>query len=129
LTDQVPKVEVISSEAASAIFFLLTGTVAMAFSAAGAVSSTTIPNSNLSIPDSVLSKLAASVAAVALVEVLASAEASALAMGVILDAEADGGVRSMACIIVTIVHFFCPSAFFFVAEGSSFFCKSFISSG
>jgi hypothetical protein len=30
---------------------------------------------------------------------------------------------------LTILHFFRPSAFFFVAEGSSFFCKSFVSSG
>jgi hypothetical protein len=61
-------------------------------------------------------------------QVSALATASALAMGVILDAEANGGVRSMACMTVTILRFFCPSASFFVAEGSSFFNKSFVSS-
>jgi hypothetical protein len=44
------------------------------------------------------------------------------------DAEAGGGVSSMACITVTILHFFGPTAFF-AAEGSSFFCKSFVSCG
>jgi hypothetical protein len=77
----------------------------MTFYAAAAVSSAAISKSILSIPDSVLSRLAASAAAVASVEVLALAMASALAMGVILDAEADGGIRSMACIIVTILRF------------------------
>ena len=56
-------------------------------------------------PDSVLSMLAASVAVAASAEVLASAAAEASAEGVILDAEADGGVHSMACITVTILRF------------------------
>jgi hypothetical protein len=93
--------------------------MAMTFSTATVVSSVAISESILSIPDSVLSRLAVAASA----EALASAMASALAMGVILDAEADGGVRSMACITVTILRFFCPSAFFFVAEGSSFSVK------
>jgi hypothetical protein len=50
----------------------------------------------------------------------ASAEASALTIGAILDAEANGGVFSMACITLPIHRFFSPSAFF-VAEGYSFF--------
>jgi hypothetical protein len=50
----------------------------------------------------------------------ASAAASTLAVGAILDAEANGGVLSMACITLPILCFFSPSAFF-VAEGSSFF--------
>jgi hypothetical protein len=62
----------------------------MTFSVAAAISSAAISESILSIPDSVLSRLAASSAVAASVEVLASAMASTLAMGVILDAEADG---------------------------------------
>jgi hypothetical protein len=46
--------------------------------------------------------------------------ASTLEVGAILDAEADGGVFSMACIMLPILRFFSPSAFF-VVEGSSFF--------
>jgi hypothetical protein len=88
----------------------------MTSSVATAVTSTAISKSSLSIPESVLSRL------------VASAVASAFTRGVILDAEVDGGVRSMSCNRVTILRFFCPSAFF-VAEGSSFFCKSFVSSG
>jgi hypothetical protein len=72
--------------------------------------------------------LAASVADAASADVFTSAVASALAVGTILDAETDGGVFSMACITLPILRFFSPSAFF-VAEGSSFFYKSFISSG
>jgi hypothetical protein len=64
----------------------------------------------------VLSRLVASAAA-------ASAEVTALAAGVIFDAEAGSGVSSMACIIVIILCFLGPTAFF-VAEGSSFFCKA-----
>jgi hypothetical protein len=97
--------------------------MAMTFSAAAVVSSAAISESILSIPDSVLSRLASSA------EVSASAMASTIVMGVILDAEANCGVCSMACMPVMILRFFCPSVFFFVAEGSSFFCKSFVSSG
>jgi hypothetical protein len=46
-----------------------------------------------------------------------------------LAAEAEGGVRSMACITLTILRFFCPSTFSIAAEGCSFFCKNFVSSG
>ena len=35
----------------------------------------------------------------------------------------------MACITLTILRFFCPSTFYFVAEGCSFFYKNFVSSG
>jgi hypothetical protein len=76
----------------------------------------------------VLSKLAASVAAAALAEMFPSAVASTLAIGVLLDAKADGGVRSIASSTVLILRFLCPSTFF-VVKGSSFFCKSFVSSG
>jgi hypothetical protein len=58
----------------------------------------------------------------------ASAEVSASAASVIFDAEASGGVSSMACITVIILWFLGPSAFF-AADGSSFFCKSFVSCG
>jgi uncharacterized membrane protein len=51
-----------------------------------------------------------------------------LAAGVIFDAEAGGGVSSIACITVTILWFLGPTAFF-VAEGSSFLYKSFVSCG
>jgi hypothetical protein len=77
----------------------------MTFSAVAAVSSAAISESILSIPDSVLSRLAASAVVAASTEVLASAMALALAMGVILDADADGGVCSMAYITVTILRF------------------------
>jgi hypothetical protein len=60
--------------------------------------------------------------------VVASAEAAALTVGVIFDLEAGGGVSSIAYITVTILRFFGPTTFF-VAEGASFFCKSFVSSG
>jgi hypothetical protein len=80
LTGQVPKVEVPFSKAASGIFFPLPGTMAMTFFVAAAASFAAISESILSISDNVLSRLAASA------EVLASAVASALAMGVILDA-------------------------------------------
>jgi hypothetical protein len=83
----------------------------MTFSVVAVVCFAAIPNSNLSIRDSVLSKLAASAAATASAEMSAPTVASALAIGVILDAEADGGVRSMASIIVLILHFFCPFTF------------------
>jgi hypothetical protein len=87
----------------------------MTFSAAAAaISSEGILNSNLSISDSVLSKLAASVVVAASAETFASAVA-----------EADGAVHSMASITVPILRFFCPTTFF-VVEGLSFFCKSFV---
>jgi hypothetical protein len=35
----------------------------------------------------------------------------------------------MACITLTILRFFCPSTFSIAAEGCSFFCKNFVSSG
>jgi hypothetical protein len=59
--------------------------------AAIAVSSTTISDISLSIPDIVVASFAAS--------------ASALAATTILLAEAEGGVRSMACITLTILCF------------------------
>jgi hypothetical protein len=66
----------------------------MTFSAAAAASSAAISERSLSIPDSVLSRLAA------------SAVASAFAIDAILDAEANGGVRSMAGLTLTILRFF-----------------------
>jgi hypothetical protein len=58
----------------------------------------------------------------------ASTAATTSVAGVIFDAEAGGGVSSIACITVTILRFFGPTTFF-PAEGSSFFCKSFVSCG
>jgi hypothetical protein len=43
--------------------------------------------------------------------VVASTEVAASAVGVIFDAEAGGGVSSMACITVTILRVFGPTAF------------------
>jgi hypothetical protein len=76
----------------------------MISSVATAVSSAAISRSTLSIADNVLSRLVASEAA-------ASVELSASAAGVIFDAEAGGGVSSMACITVIILRFLGPSAF------------------
>jgi hypothetical protein len=92
----------------------------MTCSAATTVSSIGISNSSLSIPDNVLSKLAASAAAAASADMFASAAASVLTVGAILDAEADGGVFSIACITLPILCFFSPSVFF-LADGSPFF--------
>jgi hypothetical protein len=100
----------------------------MTYSAAVDVSSVGISSINLSIPDKVASRLAASMAAAAWVDVFASAVASALVVGTILVAETGGGVFSIAYITLPILGFFSPSAFF-VAECSSFFYKSFVSSG
>jgi hypothetical protein len=47
------------------------------------------------------------------------ASASALATVTILAADAEGGVRSMACTTLIILRFFCPSTFSFAAEGCS----------
>jgi hypothetical protein len=58
----------------------------------------------------------------------ASTEAATSAAGVIFYAEVGGGVSSIACITVIFLRLFGPTAFF-AAEGSSFFCKSFISYG
>jgi hypothetical protein len=66
----------------------------------------------------------ASVAAASEVEASAGAASAAAVFG----AEADGGVSSIASMTVIILHFF-GSAGFLTAEGSFFFCKSFISSG
>jgi hypothetical protein len=90
----------------------------MLSSAATSVSSATIFDISLSIPDVVVASFAA----------LAAASALALAAVLILLAEAKGGVRSMAYITLTIHRFFCPSAFSFAADGCSFFCKNFDSS-
>jgi hypothetical protein len=110
LATQMPKVK---------IFLFRRSTVAMLSSAATTISSATIFDISLSIPYIGVASFAAS----------ATASASALAAVTILAAEAEGSVRSMACITLTILHFFCPSAFSFAAEGCSFFCKNFISSG
>jgi hypothetical protein len=78
----------------------------------------------------VLSKLVASEVAASTVVAsggAASAEVATSAASVIFDPEAGGGVSSITCITVTILLFFRPTAF--AAEGSSFFCKSFVSSG
>jgi hypothetical protein len=77
--------------------------MAMTFSVVAAVYSAVMSERILSIPDSVLSRLAASAAAAASVEVSASAIASVLLIGVILDTEAGGSVRSMACMTLTIL--------------------------
>jgi hypothetical protein len=44
----------------------------------------------------------------------ATSSVSALATVIILDAETEGGVRSIACITLTILHFFLPLASFAV---------------
>jgi hypothetical protein len=77
-----------------------------------------------SMTESVFSKFVASAATVSEVEASVGA-ASAI---VVFDAEADGGVSSIASMTVIILHFF-GSAGFSAAEGSFFFYKSFISSG
>jgi hypothetical protein len=78
----------------------------------------------------VLSRFVAS--AVVASEVVASVGAASVAVatleaGVIFDAEAGGGVSSIASITVIILRLFGP-ADFLAAEGSSFFCKSFVRS-
>ena len=78
----------------------------MTCSEATTVSSVGISNSNLSILDNVLSKLAASVAAADSADIFASEAVSVLIVGTILDAEADGGVYSMAYITLPILRFF-----------------------
>jgi hypothetical protein len=83
----------------------------MTCSAAATISYVGISNSNLSIPDSVSTKLATSTTVAALADMFASAAASTLTVGAILDAETEGGVFSMACITLPILHFFSPSAF------------------
>jgi hypothetical protein len=57
---------------------------------------------SLSIPDIVLTTLAASATASASTVALASA----LAAGIILDAEARGGIRLIACMTLTILRLF-----------------------
>jgi hypothetical protein len=52
----------------------------------------------------------------------------ALSIAGVFDAEAGGGVSSIASITVIILHFFGP-ADFFAAEGSFSFCKSFVRCG
>jgi hypothetical protein len=71
---------------------------------------------------------AVAASAMAASAVPASAVAATLAVGAIFDAEAHGGVFSIACITVIILRFFGSTAFFSV-EGLSFFCKSFVSCG
>jgi hypothetical protein len=68
----------------------------MTFSTVAAVSSAAISERSLSIPDSVVARLASSAAAATSIEVSASAVASALAAGTILDVEASGGVCSIS---------------------------------
>jgi hypothetical protein len=92
----------------------------MTYSTAADVSSIGIPSINLSILNKVASRLAASVTAAASTDMFALAAASALTVGAILNADAEGGVFSMACITLPILHFFSPSVFF-VAEGYPFF--------
>jgi hypothetical protein len=115
------KIEVFFFQNIFGNFLPFSGTVARTSSAAAAVSSAAKSKSTLSMTDNVLYRLVASA-------VTASAEAATSAAGVIFYAEAGGGVSSMACITVTILFLFGPTAFF-AAEGSSFFCKSFVSCG
>jgi hypothetical protein len=106
--------------------FPFSGTVATVSSTAAAASSAAISESILSIFYNVLSRFMASVV-VALAGVASVAVATSAAV-VIFDAEAGGGVSSIAYITVIILRFFGPAAFF-VAEASSFFCKSLVSCG
>jgi hypothetical protein len=58
----------------------------------------------------------------------ASSVAAASSVAGVFDAEAGGGVSSMASITVIILRLFGP-ADFFAAEGSPFLCKSFVRCG
>jgi hypothetical protein len=90
-----------------------------------------ISKSILLISDNVLSRLVSSAVAASAVAAsvgAASTEAATSASGVIFDAKAGGGVSSIAYITVTILRLFGPTTFF-AAEGSSFFCKSFVRCG
>jgi hypothetical protein len=121
LTNYILKIEAFFSRNIFGNFFPFSGTVARTSSAEAAISSAAKSKSTLSISDNVLSRLVASAVAT-------SAEASTSAAGVIFYAEVGGGVSSIACITVTILRFFGPTAFF-ATEGSSFFYKSFVSCG
>jgi hypothetical protein len=83
----------------------------------------------LSISEKVPSRFVSSVVSAS--TVAASAEAASVAVvssaGGVFDAEAGGGVSSIASITVMILHLF--SVGFLIAACSSFFCKSFISCG
>jgi hypothetical protein len=112
----------LSSEVSLVIYSPFLGTVAGTSSAAAAAASSAAKSkSTLPILDNALSRLVASAVA-------ASAKAATSATGVIFYAEAGGGISLIACITVTILRFFDPTAFF-ATEGSSFFCKIFVSCG
>jgi hypothetical protein len=80
----------------------------------------------------VLSKFVSSTVAASVVVASVGAASVAVATsaaGVIFDAEADGGVPSIASITVIILRLFGP-ADFLASEGSFFFfCKSFVRCG
>jgi hypothetical protein len=78
----------------------LPGTMATISSTVATASSATISDISLSIPHIVLIRLAASVAVSTVVST------SVFATGIILEAEVGGGVRSIACITLTILRFF-----------------------
>jgi hypothetical protein len=86
----------------------LPGTTTIISSAVATASSATISDISLSIPDIALRRLVASAAVAALAGVSASEEVSAsvLAIGIILEAAVGGGVRSIACITLTILRLF-----------------------
>jgi hypothetical protein len=106
------------------IFFPFSCTTTGVSSTAVAVSSSAIFKIISSISLSVFSKSVASAAAASEVEASGGAALPAAVFG----AKAGGGVSSIASMTVIILHFF-GSAGFSAAEGFSFFCKSFISSG
>jgi hypothetical protein len=102
----------------------------MVSSAAAAASSAAMSRSILSILESVLSKFASSAVAASAVAVSVGAASTVVAPSTagVFDAEAGGGVSSMASVTVIILRFF-GTADFFVAEGSFFFYKSFVRCG
>jgi hypothetical protein len=83
----------------------------------------------LSITEKVSSRFVSSVVSASAVAASAGAASVAVVSSAagVFDAEAGGGVSSIASKTVMILHLF--SAGFLIAVGSSFFCKSFISCG
>jgi hypothetical protein len=83
-----------------------------------AASSTAISRSILSISENVLSRFESSavVASAVATSVGAALVAVALSTAGVFDAEAGGGVSSMASVTVIILHFFGPADFFALSD-------------
>jgi hypothetical protein len=96
-----------SSKISLVVSFPFPGTVARVYSATAVASSTAIFSSILSISENVLSRfISSAVAALAVVALVGevSVVVATSAAGVIFDAEAGGGVSSIASIIVIILR-------------------------